>query len=168
MTFGDDSFVTPIATADRGPLHLEARYQYEDFDTGSAWVGRRFMTGESVALELVPMAGVVFGGTTGAGPGLETTVSWKAFELYSETEYVLDLDPDAGNFLYTWTQLGWQAWPWLQVGLLAQRSRTHAEGLDVQRGLFATASLGSFALSVYDVDFDRDDEYAIVGLGFDW
>ena len=32
---GDDDYLMPIVTADRGGLHLEARYQYEDLDTSS-------------------------------------------------------------------------------------------------------------------------------------
>ena len=35
----DRDFVQPTVTADRGALHLEARYNYEDRETGSAWVG---------------------------------------------------------------------------------------------------------------------------------
>ncbi len=35
----DANFLQPTVTADRGRLHLEARYNYEDFNTGSLWVG---------------------------------------------------------------------------------------------------------------------------------
>ena len=37
------------------------------------------------------MAGVVVGRTDGLAPGLELTLSWPRFELYAESEYVLDL-----------------------------------------------------------------------------
>jgi hypothetical protein len=34
----DHDFVQPTVTADRAWLHLEARYNYEALETGSAWV----------------------------------------------------------------------------------------------------------------------------------
>ena len=39
-------YVQPTFTADRGWLHLEARYNYENLETGSAWVGYNFGGGE--------------------------------------------------------------------------------------------------------------------------
>ena len=38
----DSNYVQPTFTADRGWLHLEARYNYEALDTGSAWIGYNF------------------------------------------------------------------------------------------------------------------------------
>ena len=51
----------PTFTADRDWLHLEARYNYEALDTGSAWVGYNFSGGETLAWEFTPMIGGVFG-----------------------------------------------------------------------------------------------------------
>ncbi len=35
----DEDYVQPTIIADRDHLHFEARFNYEDRDTGSAWVG---------------------------------------------------------------------------------------------------------------------------------
>ena len=45
-----DDYVQPTITADRGRLHLEARYNYEDLDTGSAWIGYNFSFGRDFLL----------------------------------------------------------------------------------------------------------------------
>ena len=82
-------YVQPTITADRGWLHLEARYNYEDLDTGSAWVGYNFSGGEKLAWEFTPMLGGVFGDTTGIAPGYKGSLSWWKLELYSEGEYVV-------------------------------------------------------------------------------
>ena len=50
----DPAYVQPTVTADRGRLHLEARYNYESFDTGSAWIGCNFSVGEKLSLEFTP------------------------------------------------------------------------------------------------------------------
>src|SRR6185436_20186574 len=55
------NYAQPTFTAARGWLHLEARYNYEALDTGSAWVGYNFGGGDTLAWELTPMVGGVFG-----------------------------------------------------------------------------------------------------------
>src|SRR6188508_2752634 len=58
-------YVSPIVTADHGGLHLEARYNYEDMDTASAFIGWNFSWGEELSLELTPKIGVVGGRSEG-------------------------------------------------------------------------------------------------------
>ena len=65
----DPDYVQPAFTADRGWLHLEGRFNYEDRDTGSAWFGYNFSVGDTVTLEFTPMIGAVFGTTDGIAPG---------------------------------------------------------------------------------------------------
>lgn len=164
----DNSFLMPILTADRGSLHLEGRYQYEDFDTASVWLGWSFETGKSVHLEIVPMMGVVFGNTRGIAPGLEATLSWKSLELYSESEYVFDAEGAEGDFFYNWSELGWQATGWLRLGLTAQRTRMYDSELAVDRGVFAAVAIGAVELSVYGFNLDGEDPFAVVALAVEF
>ena len=41
-------YASPVLTADRRSLHLEARYNYENLETGSLWIGRNFSSGSTV------------------------------------------------------------------------------------------------------------------------
>src|SRR5262245_65686826 len=86
----EGNYVQPTMTADRGWLHLEARYNYEDKDTGSAWIGYNFGGGDTVAWELTPMVGGVFGATDGVAPGYKGSLGWWRLELYSEGEFMFD------------------------------------------------------------------------------
>ena len=130
----DPDYGQPTVMADRGALHLETRYNYEGIDTGSAWVGWNFGVGEKLRPDATLMAGGVFGETKGVAPGYELTVSLGPFELYSEGEYVVDVEDSDNNFLYNWSQLSYSPLEWLSVGLVSQRTRTYETGLDVQRG----------------------------------
>ena len=66
--------------------------------------------GEKLRLDATLMAGGVFGNTNGVAPGYELTVSWGPLELYSEGEYVFDLEDSEGDFFYNWAQLGYSPW----------------------------------------------------------
>ena len=101
----DRDYVQPTFTADRGWLHLEARYNYEALDTGSAWVGYNFSGGETLAWEFTPMLGGVFGDTNGVAPGYKGSLGWWKLELYSEGEYVFDADSSSDSFFYNWSEL---------------------------------------------------------------
>jgi len=86
------NYAQPTVTADRGWLHLEARYNYEDHDTGSLWAGYNFSGGETVTWELAPMLGGVFGNTAGLAPAYKGSLSWRKLEFASEGEYVFDVN----------------------------------------------------------------------------
>lgn len=145
----DRDYGQPTVTADRGPLHLEARYNYEGIDTGSAWIGWNVGVGDKLRLDATLMAGGVFGDTNGVAPGYELTLSWGPLELYSEGEYVFDVGDSESDFFYNWAQLGYSPFDWLTVGFASQRTRTYVTGLDVQRGPFVGFSYKSLSLTVY-------------------
>src|SRR4051794_24681867 len=86
----DHEYVQPTITADRGHLHLEARYNYEDQNTASVWAGYNLAGGDKLAWEITPMIGGVFGDTSGVAPGYIASLSWWRLALYSEGEYVID------------------------------------------------------------------------------
>jgi hypothetical protein len=145
----DRHYAQPTVIADHGALHLEGRYNYESFKTGSAWVGWNFGFGDKLRLDATLMAGGVFGDTRGVAPGLELTVTYGRFELYSESEYVIDVDDSANNFFYNWAQLGYSPLDWLTLGLASQRTRAYETGLDVQRGFFLGFTYKSVKLTTY-------------------
>ena len=164
----DDGYLMVIVDADRGSLHLEGRYQYEDFDTGSLWVGWTLETGRSLQFEAVPMVGVVFGNTNGFAPGLELTLAWKSLEFYSESEYVFDTEGAEGDFFYNWSELSWQAASWLSVGLVGQRTRMFDSELAIDRGLFAAVAAGPAEISFYGFNLDGNAPFAVLALALDF
>ncbi len=119
----DSNYVQPTFTADRGWLHLEARYNYEALDTGSAWLGYNFSGGEKLAWEFTPMIGGVFGDTAGIAPGYKGSLSWWKLELYSEGEYVFDTRSTSDSFFYNWSELALAPAEWFRFGMVTQRTR---------------------------------------------
>jgi len=149
-------YVQPAFKADRGRLHLEARYNYEDRKTGSLWAGYNFSVGDKLTFEFTPMLGAVFGDTNGIAPGFEMTLGWRKLELYSESEYVFDPGDHSSNFAYTWSELTLAPVDWFRFGLVAQRTRAYQTDLDVQRGLLLGFSYRWADFGAYLFNPDRD------------
>lgn len=164
----DDFFVLPIFKADKDKLHLEARYNYEDYETFSAWIGYNFSGGKKLEYTITPMLGGVVGLTDGIAPGLEFTLTLNRFELYSESEYLFDLESKGNNYYYNWTDLSYSPTDWLWVGLSVQRTQLYQTDLDIQRGLLVGAALKKLEFTGYFFDLTTDDAFIVltVSLGF--
>lgn len=164
---GEDNYVQPTIAADRGWLHLEARYNYEDRDSGSAWVGYNLGAGDELVLEFTPMLGFVFGNTTGIAPGFKGSLSWRSLTLSSETQYVFDADDSESSFLYTWAELTLapnEAW---RAGLVVQRTKVYETEFDIQRGVLVGMTRGQLDLTVHVFNPDESPTVVLaVGANF--
>jgi hypothetical protein len=163
----EDDYAQPTIAADRDWLHLEARYNYEDRDTGSAWVGYNLSAGDELLLEFTPMLGVVFGNTSGIAPGFKGSLNWRNLALSSETQYVLDADDPDSSFLYTWSELTFapnDAW---RAGLVVQRTKVYETEFDIQRGLLVGFAHGRLDLTAYVFNPDESPTVVLaVGASF--
>jgi hypothetical protein len=163
----DREYVQPTIAADRGWLHLEARYNYEDLETGSAWVGCNFKGGDKLAWEFTPMLGGVFGNTTGIAPGYKGSLSWWKLELYSEGEYVFDTGDSSESFFYNWSELTLAPVDWFRFGLVTQRTRVYETERDVQRGVLVGFTWKRVNLTTYMFNPDDQPTWVFaVGLNF--
>jgi hypothetical protein len=123
----DEDYLQPTVALDRDRLHLEARYNYEDRDTASAWIGINLAAGDALSLEFTPMLGVVAGRTKGIAPGFKVTLGWRS------------LGP---------------AKHW-RIGIAAQRTRVYETDFDIQRGLLLGASFGRLDVTAYVLNPDE-------------
>ncbi len=161
----NDFFVLPVFSAVKNKLHLEARYNYEDRKTFSAWIGYNFEGGKKLEYAITPMIGGVVGLSNGIAPGVKTTLNFKNFEFYSESEYFFDFKSSENFFFYTWTDLTYAPTEWLWFGISGQRTRLYKTDLDVQRGLLIGAGLKKWELTMYGYNlFGSDDPFLIVTL----
>ncbi len=158
-------YVQPTFSADHSWLHLEARYNYENLETGSAWVGYSLSGGQKLEWEITPMLGGVFGNTTGVAPGYKGSLSWWKLGLYSEGEYVIDAGTRSGNFFYTWSELTCSPVDWLRFGLVAQRTKAYKTDLDIQRGFLVGLSYKSVDFTTYVFNLGWTDPTVVLAVG---
>jgi hypothetical protein len=158
-------FGVGVASLDRGSLHMEARYNYELQNTGSAFAGWTFAGGDSVSFRVTPILGALFGAGRGVVPGVEASVAYGTVDAYVEAEYVHDLQQRSASYWYAWSELGWKPTSWLRVGLVGQRTREVENGRDLQRGAFGQLAIDKFTLGIYAFNPASGSRYVIVSLG---
>jgi len=164
----DGSYASPTFTADRRWLHLEARYNYEDQETGSLWAGYNLSAGSKLVFEATPMLGAVFGNTSGIAPGGRLSLTYERIRLSSEIEYVFDIADKHQNFLYSWNELVYSPTDWFHAGLVAQRTRAYHTSLNVQRGVSAGFSHKKVDFTTYILNAGWTEPAVVLGLSFNF
>lgn len=164
----DDFLVLPVFKADKNKLHLEARYNYEDLNTASVFAGWRLETGNKLEFAFTPIIGSVFGNTNGIAAGYEMELVYKAFDLYSESEYLFDFSGKENNFLYTWTELAVMPTENFRTGITIQRTRLYQTEFDIQRGLLAEYYFGKLRAGVYYFSPFSSDNFFIASFSVDF
>jgi len=162
----EPDFILLQAYADRGPLHLEGRYNYEDLRTASLWVGWTWSASGKISFLVTPALGAVFGNTSGLAPGLEIDVVIGPVEWYGESEYVFDFDSAESDFFYMWSELSVAPVDWFTVGLAVQRTRVVDTPREVRRGVFVGVYLAPIGLTGYLMDPDHDERIGVVQLEY--
>jgi len=162
---GGDNYTSGIGVADRGPLHLEARYNYESVGARSAYVGWTFSGGEGITWELTPLLGGAWGSLHAFVPAVEASVSWRQFDFYVEAEAVRDQRVHDDSYFYAWSELGYRPAEWLRFGLVAQRTRAYGGERDIQRGPFAQLTWRRVTLGGYWFNPGSKDQVFVASLG---
>jgi hypothetical protein len=162
----EQDYVQPTITADHDWLHLEARYNYEDLNTVSTWIGYNFSGGEKLEWEFTPMVGGIFGDTTGVAPGYRASLSWWKLSLYSEGEYVFDTGDPSHDFFYSWSEVTISLVDWLRVGLAEQRTRADNADTEIQPGVVVGVSYKQLDLAVYVFEPYDSKPTVVVALSY--
>jgi len=162
---GGDNTTSVIGAADRGPLHLEARYGYELKDARSAFAGWTFSGGEALAWEVTPLIGGAWGPLRAFVPGVEASLKWRRIDFYIEGEFVRDRRVSSDSYNYAWSELGFHALEWLRLGLVGQRTRAYGGERDFQRGPFVQATFGPATLGGYWFKPGASDQVVMASIG---
>ena len=162
---GGDNYTSGIGVADRGPLHLEARYNYESIGARSAFVGWTFSGGDTIKWELTPLLGGAWGSVHAFIPAVEASVSWREFDFYIEAESVRDNHEHSDSYYYAWSELGYRPAEWLRFGLAAQRTRAYGGERDIQRGPFAQLTWRRVTLGGFWFNPGSKDQVFVASLG---
>jgi len=158
----------PTFYARHQSLHLEGRYNYEDRNTVSTWVGRKFEFGQPVEFVFVPMGGIIFGNTNGMAPGLEMEIVYRKFDFYSEMEYVFDFESRQNNLFYMYSELAIRPIDALRTGIIAQRTKLVETEHEIQRGLFAEYYFKRFRAGVFYFSPFSSDNFWIASVSVDF
>lgn len=165
---GGENYTSAIATANKGGLHLEARYNYESVGARSAFVGWNFSGGTEITWQVTPLIGGAWGATQAFVPGFEASVAWGAVDVYVEAELVRDNQTRTDSYTYAWSELGYRPFQWLRAGLAGQRSRAYSNDRNFQRGPFVQFNWGPAKIGAYWFNPGSNEQILVGMIGFEF
>jgi hypothetical protein len=148
--------------------YAEARYNYEDAETFSLYLGRAFTGGKSLNYSLVPMLGGSVGRFNGISTGLNIDLELNKFFFSSQSQYSRSTSGYGDHFVYNWSELGYQSLKWLYAGLSFQHTHDRLTGNDLQPGLMIGFTFNRFSIPIYTFDPFNNGRNFIVGLTMAW
>jgi hypothetical protein len=170
--FQDAFYLLPTYEVNKGHLHFTARYNYEDINTFSGWVGYNFKGGDDLVYALTPMVGAVMGRTDAFAAGALIQLDFRKLSFYSESEYVFDVVAYGAdyfaNYLYTWTDISYALADWLSLGLSVQNLRLYQSQADIQRGLLVSANTMDIDITGYFYSSVSADPFFLLTLSKDF
>jgi hypothetical protein len=169
--FGADQTLmwAPIARYQSpGDWHAEMRYNYEDNRTLSLYAGKTFAReGSRLSYSITPLIGGVVGKFKGGSMGLNLTLNYNNLFFESQSQYSFDLNGESMDFLYAWSEVGYQMRPWLFGGVSAQNTYLcQDESRLFNPGIFLGVELGAWSFPLYSFASADGDPYFVLGINF--
>lgn len=160
--------LVPIVHIQNEKWYVEARYNYEELKTFSAYVGKIFSGEEGThSYSIIPVIGIVTGKFKGGSVGLDITFNDSDIFFTSQSQYTFTKSEYNQNFMYSWSELGYEASKWIYAGLALQHTQLFQkteQPLTYDFGIMTGLKLGQWTVPIYSFSPFANDRYFVVGL----
>jgi hypothetical protein len=147
--------------------YLEARYNYEEFNAFSLYLGRTFSKSEKVAYSVTPILGAVVGKFKGGSVGVNALIEHKNIFFSSQSQYTVSFQESNSDFLFAWSDLAYQPRKWLYVGLSAQQTfLPKKKTLHGEFGIALGFIAGKWTFPLYCFQSADDLAYLVIGISY--
>jgi hypothetical protein len=149
-------------------FYAEARYNYEELNTGSLYAGRNFNGGKQLEYSVTPMAGIVFGKFNGASAAVNTEIDYSRFNFSAQFQYTVNMNNKEEDFFYNWAEVSCNFLKKLYAGFSIQQTQLYGSRLVTQTGVLAGFTAGKITVPVYLFNVMQKQKSLTVGLIFEW
>lgn len=149
-----------------GDHYFEWRYNYEDINTLTWYMGRPFSNDEKLMYEIVPMAGISFGQTLGISFGLKLLAEYKGLSFTSEGQLTYDLKENANSFIYNRSDISYWFTDHFGIGTAHQVYAIFADQAKHKGGPMLSFSFHALDLQLAVLDFSKKEIFFYLGIGY--
>jgi hypothetical protein len=150
-------------------LYLEARYNYEDINTFSFYLGKSYSGKSDFTYRVIPMAGGVFGKFRGISLGLNTEFEYRKLFFSADSQYTRSIRNSERTFYFSWSELGYELTDDIFAGAAFQYTYLpHDCSNLMQAGGMAGYVYNSWQISVYGFRPLNDARNFICSIIWEW
>lgn len=149
-------------------FYSEFRYNYEDLNTGSVFLGKTFSIDRPYTdYQFTPMIGFSAGNFSGISVALNAELEGKKLYLSSQMQYSFSLQKEVPGFYFNWSEAGYSVNDWFILGPAFQYTLQKG-AQEFQPGFFMSASAGNFSIPLYVLYAGGGDPLVILGLNYEF
>jgi hypothetical protein len=148
--------------------YTEARYNYEDINTGSFYLGKSFSGGHELLFTITPMAGIILGKYNGAALASNCDLSYKKYFFSGQLQYALSKTGNRDNFFYQWSEFGVECTNWFFTGVTVQQTKLYKQRMATIPGLMFGFQKKNISVPVYIFNPFKNETSLLLGIIIEW
>jgi len=150
----------------RNNWYFEGRYNYEEMNTFSLYVGRSFSKTDKLSYSIIPMLGGVVGNFKGGSAGVNAVVEYQRLFFSTQSQYTRSFHERSTDFFFTWSELAYQPWQWVYFGLSTQQTYLpKIRSLVSEPGVVLGFSVDRWSFPLYYFN-STNNKYFVLGINF--
>lgn len=148
--------------------YTEMRYNYEDINSASVYIGKSFCGKGPLAYSVTPMLGIVFGNFKGGSFALNLELERKKIFASMQTQYTVNSEEAAKSFYFNWAELGYQPLKWFYAGISTQLTKWYKGRSTMEYGIVTGLVIKKVSIPVYVFNPLGNKKNFIVGINAEW
>lgn len=149
-------------------IYTEMRYNYEELNTASVYIGKSFSKDGSISYVVTPMLGIVFGKFNGGSLAMNLELEHKKIFASMQTQYTISKDAVGNNFFFTWAEVGYEPVKWFFTGVSTQLTKMYNKNIAPEYGILAGFKIKKITIPIYVFNALSKDQNFIIGINADW
>lgn len=162
-TPGSNGVVPVVHFETNHAWRAELRYNYEDAATISLYAGKTFSSGKSLEWSISPMIGFSTGVFTGVSLATNIEAEWKNLYLSSQNQYSKSTKTGCDNFLFSWSEAGYNFSEAIFAGVAIQYTRSAGHN-NLEPGFVGGFSIGNMTVPLYAFSPFGSGRYFVAGV----
>jgi hypothetical protein len=169
MRSGENAMMAPRAhLTSSGNWYGEARYNYEELQTFSLYGGKTFSRKGDLSYSATPLIGGLLGKMNGGSVGLNMDLDFENVFFSTVSQYSFSLEDRNNKFFYSWTELGYQAMPWLYGGMAVQQTNIIRSAGRLEPGCMLGLSIRNWTVPFYVFNPAGKEMNFVLGFNWEW
>lgn len=149
----------------RNYWYVEARYNYEEMNTISVYLGKTFSSEDKLRYSVTPMLGAVAGQFKGGSVGINAVVDYEKIFFSTQSQYTFSIHERREDFFFAWSELGYQPWKWFFVGLSTQQTYLVKVNASLSEpGIMVGFTVGKWTFPLYSFRPMSNNKYFVLGI----
>ncbi|MEO7960671.1 MAG: hypothetical protein ABIR19_03935 [Ginsengibacter sp.] len=166
---GSSSIVPKVYYQDKKNWFGEMRYNYEANETMSLNAGKMFSNDNALFdFSITPFAGIVLGKLNGGSVGSNLNLEYHDMYFSSEGQYTFSFSDQKENFIYNWSELGYQLNKLVYTGLALQATHPYELKNYWEPGILLGFTYKNWTFPLYAFSPANDGRNYVLGINWEW